>query len=66
MSWDCSIYREKRGAYKVWRGSLREKDHLEDPGANGRIILRWLFRKWDEEVWTGFICYRIGPGDEHL
>jgi len=26
---------------------LREKDHMEDPGVDGRIILRWLFRKWD-------------------
>jgi len=20
---------------------------LEDPGVDGRIILRWIFRKWD-------------------
>jgi hypothetical protein len=26
---------------------MRERDHLEDPGVDGRIILRWLFRKWD-------------------
>jgi hypothetical protein len=26
---------------------LREKDHMEDPGVDGRIILRWIFRKWD-------------------
>jgi len=25
-----------------------ERDHLEDPGADERIILRWIFRKWDE------------------
>ena len=25
----------------------RERDHLEDPGTDGRIILRWNFRKWD-------------------
>jgi len=27
--------------------TLGETDHLEDPGADGRIILRWIFRKWD-------------------
>ena len=27
-------------------GNLREKDHLGDPGVDGRIILRWSFRKW--------------------
>jgi hypothetical protein len=30
-----------------WWGNLREKDHLEDPGLEGRIILRWIFGKWD-------------------
>ena len=30
-----------------WRGNLRERDHLEQPGVDWRIILRWIFSKWD-------------------
>jgi hypothetical protein len=32
---------------RFWWGNLRESDHLGNPGVNGRIILRWIFRKWD-------------------
>jgi len=30
-----------------WCGNLNERDHLEDAGLDGRIILRWIFRRWD-------------------
>jgi hypothetical protein len=30
-----------------WWGNLRERDHWGDQGVDGRIILRWIFRKWD-------------------
>jgi hypothetical protein len=30
-----------------WWGNLRERDHWADPDVDGRIILRWIFRKWE-------------------
>jgi hypothetical protein len=38
---------ERKGVYRVLVGKLRERGHLEDPGVDERIILRWIFRKWD-------------------
>jgi len=45
-----------------WWGNLRESAHSEDPGVDGRIILRWIFRKWNVGVWTGSSCLRMGTG----
>jgi hypothetical protein len=39
---------------------------LEDPGVDGKIILRWIFRKWDVEAWTGPSWLRIGSSAEHM
>jgi len=48
-------------------GNLRKRDHWGDPGADGRIILRWIFRLWDVGgPWTGLIWLRIGTGGGHL
>jgi len=33
--------------YRVLVGNPEGKSHLADPGLSGRIILRWIFRKWD-------------------
>jgi len=49
-----------------WWGNLKERDHLEDPDVDERVILRWIFRKWCVGVWTGFIWLRIGTGGGHL
>jgi hypothetical protein len=31
----------------LWWGTLKERDHFEDPSINRWIILKWIFRKWD-------------------
>jgi len=41
-------------------GIPEERNHFGDPGMDGRIILRWIFRKWDVGVRTGSIWLRIG------
>jgi len=70
MIWAGHIARRgnSRHVYKFWWGNLRdrEKNHLEDPCVDGRIILRWIFRKWDERVWAGSIWLRIRTVGGHL
>jgi hypothetical protein len=45
---------------------LRERDHWGDSGVDGKIILRWIFRKRDRRLWTGFGWLRIETGGGHL
>ena len=49
-----------------WWGNQKERDHLDNPGTDGRIILRRIFRKWNGEAWTGLILLRIGTGGGDL
>jgi hypothetical protein len=41
-------------------------DHLEDPVVECRIILKWIFMRWDREAWTALYWLRIGKGGGRL
>jgi len=42
-----------------WWRELMERHHLADPGVDGRIMLRWIFRMYDGEARTGFLWLSI-------
>ena len=59
MGGACSTYGgEERRVQGFGWGNLRERDHLEDPDVDGRIILRWIFSKLD----VGYVLDRAGSG----
>ena len=68
MWWVGQEARMGRGeVYTGFRwGNLRRWDYLNDPRLDGRIILRWIFRKWDGGAWTALIWLRIRTGEGTL
>jgi hypothetical protein len=51
---------------EFWWGNLRGRDHVEDPGIEERIILRWIFREWNVRSWTGSVGLGIRTVGSHL
>jgi len=68
MDGTCSAYGGRGEAYtEFWWGNLRERDHLGDSGVDGRIILRWIFRKLNMGIrMDGSSWLRTGTGGRHL
>ena len=67
MRWAGHVARmeEGRGVHRVLVGKPEGKRPLGDLDVDGRIILRWMFGKW-EEVETGWSWLRIGTDGGHL
>jgi hypothetical protein len=42
-----------RGVYRILVGKPGGKRHFGETGVDGRIILRWIFRKWGVRIRTG-------------
>ena len=53
-------------ACKFWYREPKERDHSEDSGVDGKIILRRIFRRLVGGAWTGLIWLRIGTSGGHL
>jgi hypothetical protein len=57
---------EERGVHRVLVGKPEGKRPLGDPDVDGRIILRWMLRKLEGVMGTGWSWLRIGTGGGHL
>jgi hypothetical protein len=47
MRWARHVAHRGEGHTGFWCGNLWKRDYLEDPGIDGRIMLKWVFRMWD-------------------
>jgi len=66
MGGACGAYGEGRGVHRVLVGKPEGKSYWGDPDTDGRIILIWIFRKWEGVVGTGWSWLRIGTDGGHL
>ena len=41
-------------------GNIHETNDSEDLDLSGRVILKWVFQKYDGGVWNGLIWLRMG------
>jgi len=59
MGGACSTYEARRVSYRVLVEKPERKNHLEDQGVDGTVILRWNFTKWDGDMdWIDLAQWR--------
>jgi hypothetical protein len=56
-----ALWEEEWCIQGVGGANLREGAHFEDRGIDGRIILKWIFEKWNG-AWPGLIWLKVGTG----
>jgi hypothetical protein len=67
MGGACGAYGGgEMGCTGCWWGNLRERGRWGDPDVDGRIIIRWMFRKLEGVVKTVWSWLRIETGGGHL
>ena len=64
MRWAGHVARvgEEKGVYRVLVGKPEGRNDWGDLGVDGRIVLRWISRRWDVVIWTGLGWPRIETG----
>jgi hypothetical protein len=43
----CNTYRERRDAYRISVSKPNGRNNLQNPGIDGKLILKRIFDKWD-------------------
>jgi hypothetical protein len=68
MKWsgDVSCIGEVINNTKFWLENLKEINNSEELSVDRKIILEWIFGKWDGKVWIGCIWLRTGTGGDIL
>jgi hypothetical protein len=61
-----NVWEKEEVCIGFWWGNLRERGRWGDRGLDGRIMLGWIFKKWDVGVRTGLGWLRIGIGGGRL